>query len=274
MWPSSPRLPWPGRRRADAAISGSGRLLCERFFSRGRFSLFTCFSALTIFEFAVFGRRSFRRSDLAHHISALIINQNTDNIGDRKCHMLARNYRILRRWRRMPMRSFSALGQACRQGRHRKAVARTDQAARVADQRLRLLRAVSHPSGREPRHARRQAQPRRGVARGAAVFLARTRGAGVDRSPDAADGGVSDEVYAQARAEFSEKELTYLTFRDRFDQCLEQVRRRLSAGLRRRGRLRWAQRRHSSFERCDYKGVKPINSEMVGGQALPKSVKG
>ena len=41
-------------------------------------------------------------------------------------------------------------------------------------------------------------------------------------------GGVSDEVYAEASAEFSEKELAYLTLRDRLDQCLEQVRRRLS----------------------------------------------
>ena len=41
-------------------------------------------------------------------------------------------------------------------------------------------------------------------------------------------GGVSDEVYAEASAEFSEKELAYLTLGDRLDQCLEQVRRRLS----------------------------------------------
>ena len=41
-------------------------------------------------------------------------------------------------------------------------------------------------------------------------------------------GGVSDEVYAQASAEFSENGTGLSDFRDRFDQCLEQVRRRLS----------------------------------------------
>src|ERR1700730_15493787 len=40
--------------------------------------------------------------------------------------------------------------------------------------------------------------------------------------------GVSDEVYAQAAAEFSEQELVYLTSAICIDQCLEPVRRRLS----------------------------------------------
>ena len=40
--------------------------------------------------------------------------------------------------------------------------------------------------------------------------------------------GVSDDVYAQASSEFSEKELAYLDLGDRLDQCLEQVRRGLS----------------------------------------------
>ena len=40
---------------------------------------------------------------------------------------------------------------------------------------------------------------------------ARARGAGLDGSADLARDGVSDEVYAQASAEFSEKELAYLT---------------------------------------------------------------
>ena len=111
--------------------------------------------------------------------------------------------------------AYDAVARAgpCRgESRPRQATARADQAARLADQRLRLLRAASHPAEREPRHVDRQAQPRRGLARGAAIFTARTRGAGVDRSADAArPDGVSDEVYAQASAEFSEKELAYLT---------------------------------------------------------------
>jgi hypothetical protein len=33
----------------------------------------------------------------------------------------------------------------------------------------------------------------------------------VDRSADAVDGGVSDDVYAEVTAEFSEQDLAYLT---------------------------------------------------------------
>ena len=56
-------------------------------------------------------------------------------------------------------------------------------------------------------------------------------------------GGVSDEVYAQASAEFSETGTGLSDVGDRLDQCLEQVRRRLSldaagaARSRRRSRV-------------------------------------
>ena len=104
-----------------------------------------------------------------------------------------------------------ALSQARRQGRHRQAIDRTGQAARVADQRLRLLRAVSHPAGRESRHFGGQAQSGR-VWREAPLFSARERAAlAWTEALTLVTGGVSDEVYAQASAEFSKRELAYLS---------------------------------------------------------------
>ena len=121
------------------------------------------------------------------------------------------------------------------QGRDRQAAARTDQAARLADQRLRLLRAVSHPAGREARRARRQAQPRGGLARGAAVFGARARGAGVDRSADLAGRRRQRRSLCAGECGILREGAGLSHVGDRLDQCLEQVRRQLIAGPRRRG---------------------------------------
>ncbi len=94
---------------------------------------------------------------------------------------------------------------------------------------LRFLRAVSYLAGREPRHLGRQTQTRGGLARGAAVFFAGTRAAlAWTEALTLVTEGVSDDVYAEVRAQFSEKELAYLSFAIRFDQCLEQAWRRLS----------------------------------------------
>ena len=113
------------------------------------------------------------------------------------------------------------------QGRHRQAVARTGQAAGVADQRLRLLRAVSHPAGREPWHSADKLNLVV-VWREAPLFSARERAAlAWTEALTLVTGGVSDEVYAQVSAEFSSANcLSHLG--DRRDQRLEPARRRLS----------------------------------------------
>src|ERR1700680_2275155 len=60
-----------------------------------------------------------------------------------------------RRWRRCLRRRLRAW-PCLRKSRHRLTTARTDQAARLPNQWLRFLRAVSYPHRREPRHLGRQ----------------------------------------------------------------------------------------------------------------------
>ena len=93
------------------------------------------------------------------------------------------------------------------------AAARAGQAARVPDQRLRVLRrhALARRAGR-----RRERAPRlggRGLARGAVLRRARARRAGADRRDDApARGRRPDEVYDEAARHFDEHELGQLMF--------------------------------------------------------------
>ena len=82
--------------------------------------------------------------------------------------------------------------------------------------------------GREPRHSRRQAQSGRGLARGAAIFVARARRAGVDGGADTCSPTASATRSMRRQRRILREGTGLSDVGDRLDQCLEPVRRCLS----------------------------------------------